>query len=146
MKWMTVHTRSAAAPDQVWERLSDLESWPEWIPTVQSLEPVDVEQARGVGATYLLKQPRLPRARWVVTEWRRDVGFTWQSDSLGVRTIGTHQVADAGSGTRIDLAIGWTGRMAWLARLMYGGLARRYVEAEAKALVENTRAQAARDQ
>lgn len=146
MRTATVHSRIPATPDQAWEALSDLESWPSWIPTVESLQPEEVGQERGVGAAYLLKQPRLPRARWVITEWRPGVGFTWQSDSPGVRTVGTHQVApDPGAGTQVDLAIGWTGPMAWLARLMYGGLARRYVETEAKALAEHTRSGTTQD-
>lgn len=146
MKWVTVQSRVPAAPDQVWETLSDLESWPEWIPTVQSLRPEEAGHPRGVGAAYLLKQPRLPTARWVVTEWRHGEGFTWQSDTPGTRTVETHEVApDAGSGTQIDLAIGWTGPMARLARLAYSGLARRYVEAEAKALAERTQTDTAED-
>ena len=146
MNWVTVQSRVPATPGQVWETLSDLESWPAWIPTVQSLRAEEAGRPRGVGATYLLKQPRLPTARWVITEWRHGEGFTWHSDTPGARTVGTHEVAPApGSGTQIDLAIGWTGPMARLARLVYGGLARRYVEAEAKALAERTQTDTAED-
>jgi hypothetical protein len=140
MQIVTVQSWLPAGPDLVWEALSDVESWPGWIPTVMSLQPEELRGSPGVGAAYLLKQPRLPTARWVVTEWRRGESFTWQSASPGVRTIGTHRVAPGpGSGTQVELSIGWVGPMARLARLVYGRLARRYIEVEAEALAERTR-------
>lgn len=65
--------------------------------------------------------------------WR---GVQLQSKSPGMTTIGTYELRrGAASGTVVILAIYWRGPLAWLARAAYGPMTRRYVEAEAKALV-----------
>jgi len=133
---ITVLATTSATPERVWGVLSDLRSWPGWLPTIQSLEPAAPEAPEGVGATYTVKQPRLPRARWTVTDWTHGTGFSWRSKSPGLTTIGTHELrGGSGSGTEVVLAIGWRGPLAWLARVAYGPMTRRYVETEASALV-----------
>ena len=133
---ITVRTTTSATPDRVWTVLSDLRSWPDWLPTVQTLEPAAPDAPDGVGATYAVKQPRLPRARWTVTDWAMGRGFSWQSKSLGLTTIGSHELRGGSeSRTEVELTIAWRGPLAWLARLAYGPMTRRYVQSEAKALV-----------
>ena len=136
---MTLETRTSttATPDQVWAVLSDLDGWPGWLPTVDSLEREDPDRPHEVGAAYLVKQPRLPKARWVITDWRAGEGFVWESKTPGARTTGTHELRPAGDGgTEIFLGVEWNGPMAGVARLMFGRLTQRYIDTEASALAE----------
>ena len=136
---MNLETRTTtnAAPERVWAVLSDLDAWPEWLPTVDSLEREESGRPHEVGAAYMVKQPRLPRARWVITDWRAGEGFVWESRTLGARTTGTHDLAPtADGGTEIVLGVEWNGPLAGLARLMFGRLTQRYIDAESAALAE----------
>ena len=58
-----VTTTTSAPPERVWQLLADLDGWPRWLPTVDRLEPVTPGAEPGLGAAYLVKQPRLPLAR-----------------------------------------------------------------------------------
>jgi hypothetical protein len=117
----------------VWEVLTDLERWPEWMPTITSLAP---RQSTGpaVGAAYRVRQPRLPPTTWTITAWDELDGFTWRAKGLGLATIGDHRIGKVGSHTRVQLSIKWTGPFAFLARSMYGGVARTYIARELQAL------------
>ncbi len=128
---------TTADPEQVWAVMSDLDAWPEWLPTVDSVKREDPHKPHGVGAAYRLKQPRLPRARWVVTKWEPGHGFTWTSSAPGVTTTATHQLTPLdGGGTEIVLGITWSGPLAGLLGLLLGRLTRRYVDTEAASLAE----------
>jgi uncharacterized protein YndB with AHSA1/START domain len=140
---MTLHSRTTttADPERVWAVLSDLDAWPEWLPTVDTLEREEPNRPHGVGAAYLLKQPRLPRARWVVTWWDPGTGFAWRSSGPGVTTTATHDLTPtADGGTEIVLAITWTGPLGGLFGLLLGRLTRRYVDTEAASLAERAAA------
>ncbi len=126
---------TSATPDELWPILSDLRRWPEWLPTVDTAEPATPQTPDGVGAAYDLSQPRLPRARWTVTDWRPGAGFTWTSRALGVTSVGHRELrSTAGGRTEIVLAIDWSGPASWLVRLGYGRLTQRYLDTEAAAL------------
>lgn len=136
---MTLESRitTTAGPDRVWTVVSDLDAWPQWLPTVDTLEREDPDQPHGVGAAYLVKQPRLPRARWKVTRWEPGTGFTWASSAPGVTTTGSHDVAPTpDGGTEIILTITWSGPLGSLARLLFGRLTRRYLDTEAMSLAD----------
>jgi len=124
---------TSATPLRAWEVFSDVTAWPEMLPTVDAVEPIGgAEQRPAVDAAYVVRQPRLPKARWVITDWRPGEAFTWVSVAPGIRTTGVHEVAETSGGpTTIRVGIDWSGPMAWLARLFYSRLARRYLVAEA---------------
>ena len=81
-----------------------------------------------------MTQPRLGRATWEVTEWEEGRSFTWVSRRPGIRTTGTHQVNAHDAGTRIELAIKWTGPGAWLIRALFGRMTQRYTDIELRSL------------
>lgn len=124
----------AATPDQAWRVMADLPNWPTWCPTMTSVEPVDHSREPGVGASYRVRQPRLPPANWTITSWRPGEGFVWESTAPGIRSTGTHELTPEGTGSRIDLELRWSGPLHPLLELVYGRLARRYVTTEAAAL------------
>jgi hypothetical protein len=139
---ISVQTRIAAPPERVWAVLSDVRSWPDWLPTVDALEPAAPEAPDGVGASYLLRQPRLPKARWTVTEWRPGEGFTWISQNPGLTASASHEVrpgTEAGT-SDVELALGWDGPLGWLARVLFGRIGRDYVAKEARALAARSEA------
>jgi len=130
------HITADATPEQVWAVLSDLDAWPEWLPTVVHLEREHPETPHGVGAGYLLNQPRLASARWVITDWKPGRGFTWTSSGSLVSTTATHELsATPSGGTEIELGIEWSGPLSKPLGLLARRPSRRHLEEEADALV-----------
>ena len=137
MKRFFETTRDVDAPvEAVWSVMYDVERWPEWTPTVDSVTRLD-DGEFGVGSRVEIRQPRLPKARWEVTDVTRDGpgrSFTWESVSPGIRTIARHQVAPREGGSRVTLSIDQTGPMGAFVALVWRGLIQRYIETEAKSL------------
>ncbi|MEU4470025.1 SRPBCC family protein [Micromonospora sp. NPDC023888] len=124
----------AADVEQVWAVLVDVQRWPEWTASVSRVERGE-SGPLAVGATARLTQPKLRPAVWRVTELTEGRGFTWVSDTPGVRTAGEHRLLPLPDGrTRVELAIAQSGPLAGLIGRLYGGLLRRYLRLEADGL------------
>jgi carbon monoxide dehydrogenase subunit G len=123
----------AAPPERVWEVLTEVERWPERIPTVDSVERLDDGPLR-VGSRTRLQQPRLPEAVWTVTDVDEGRSFTWESRSRGVAISAGHVVEPHGTTTRLTLSVSLSGPLAPVGWLMTRGLTRRYVETEAASI------------
>jgi carbon monoxide dehydrogenase subunit G len=123
----------AADPRTVWEALSDVARWPEWLDTVRSVDRLDSGPLH-VGSKARITQPKLPKALWEVTELVDGGLFTWESRAPGVLSIGRHEVAPEGEGSRVTLSIEWRGPLAPVLRLLWGRLTREYVEREGRCL------------
>jgi len=127
-------TRHIDAPTQpVWEVLFDVAHWPEWTPTIDSVERLD-DGPFHVGSRAKVRQPKLPRAEWQVTELVDGRSFTWEATGPGMRTIGRHEVVADGDGSRVTLSIEQTGPMGAVAARVWRGLTQRYIELEAESL------------
>ncbi len=122
-----------APPPEVWEVLVDVARWPQWTPTIDSVERLDEGPLR-VGARTRVRQPKLPQALWEVTELRDGRSFTWAATGPGMRTIARHEVAPDGTGANVTLSIEQTGPMGAVAALVWRGLTQRYIELEAESL------------
>jgi uncharacterized membrane protein len=124
----------AAPQDQVWAVMADVERWPEWTPSVKSVERLDKGLLR-VGSRARIRQPRLPVAVWTVTVLEPGHFFEWRSPAPGLLSVGGHRVDAAGDGaSRVTLSITWSGVLAPVIGLLFGKLSRRYVEMEARGL------------
>jgi len=123
----------AASPQQVWEVLFDVVRWPEWTPTIDSLEPLD-DGPLAVGSRVRIRQPKLPPAVWEVTEVVDGRRFTWQATGPGMRSIGRHEVVPDGTGSTVTLSIEQAGPMGAVAALVWRRLTQRYVDLEAESL------------
>jgi uncharacterized membrane protein len=126
-------TTTIDAPAQrAWAHISDVRHWPDLLPTtVTSVTPVDAGRPDGVGARYVMEQPRIPRSTWEILEWAPPHHFSWQSAVPGVRTTGSHTVEPTDDGgCRVTLAIAWSGPLAPVVRLAYRRLTQRYVDIE----------------
>ena len=127
-------TRHIDAPAQpVWEVLFDVARWPEWTPTIDSVERLDAGPLQ-VGSRARVRQPKLPQALWEVTEVVDGRSFTWEARGPGLRTIARHEVVPDGAGSHITLSIEQTGPMGAVAALVWRRLTPRYIELEAESL------------
>jgi uncharacterized membrane protein len=135
-------TRQSTAPaDRLWAALSDVRRWPQWLPTVDAVTPLEPDRPDEVGARYTVEQPGMPRAVWAMTAIEPGRSFTWESARPGIRTVGTHTLTPGPDGsTTIGLGIQWSGVLAPLIRLAIGRKSLDYVTREAAALDSTAKA------
>jgi len=88
----------------VWSVTENIENWPKWTPTVESIKRNEQGQL-GVGSTALLKQPGLPATIWTVTDYVRGELFSWESRSRGITTKASHKLTTSDSGTQNVLSV-----------------------------------------
>jgi uncharacterized membrane protein len=122
-----------APPQRVWEVLFDVDRWPQWTPTIDSVERLD-DGPFAVGSRAKVRQPKLPQAVWEVTEVTDGRSFSWQARGPGMRSIGRHQVVPDATGSTVTLSIEQAGPMGAVAALVWRRLTQRYVELEAESL------------
>jgi uncharacterized membrane protein len=130
-------TDSAIAIDAsamlVWDVFSDVERWPDWTASVTSLTALD-GPGLAVGKRFAIKQPRLPKLIWQVTEVDEGTSWTWEQRSPLGRTIAVHEVHPEGDRTTVRQRLDQRGPVgALIARLMRG-TTKRYLELEAQGL------------
>ena len=134
MSYVFQTTRHIDAPPQpVWEVLSDVGRWPEWTPTIDSVARLD-DGPLQLGSRAEVRQPRLPKATWEVTELLPGRSFTWEATGPGLRTVGRHEGAPDAGGSTVTLSIEQTGPLAFVAALAWRRLTQRYIELEAESL------------
>ena len=121
-----------APPDQVFAVLCDVERWPEWTPTMTSVQRLDPGPF-GVGSSAQIRQPKLRPAVWKVTELEAQ-NFTWVARTPGLRMKAGHRVERQGAGSRVQLSFELSGLMARVASRLYGGLIEQYVTTESQKL------------
>jgi uncharacterized membrane protein len=139
-----VTTRHIDAPTEpVWDVLFDVARWPEWTPTIDSVERLD-DGPFQVGSRANVRQPKLPLALWEVTDVVDGRSFTWEAKGLGIKTIARHEVVPDANGSTVTLSIEQTGPMGAVAATVWRRLTQRYIELEAESLdTRVTRAPAA---
>lgn len=121
-----------AAP--VWQALSDVVRWPEWLPTVTAVEALDAP-ALATGRRFRIVQPRLRPAVWTVSALNPPLAFAWTSASPGLRVRAEHTVEAVAPGqVRVTLCIAFSGFLAPLVGRLAGPLTREYLDKEAAAL------------
>jgi uncharacterized protein YndB with AHSA1/START domain len=122
-----------ASTPAVWEVLYDVARWPEWTPTIDSVERLD-DGPFGVGSRAKVRQPKLPQAQWEVTEVVDGRSFTWEAKGPGMKTIARHEVVPDDGGSTVTLSIEQTGPMGAVAATVWKSLTQRYIELEAESL------------
>jgi uncharacterized membrane protein len=106
------HTIQIQAPlDRVWSATLDLERWPDWTPTVTSLERLDAGPVQ-VGSRVRIKQPLQTPSEWVVTRLEAGEVFAWETRRPGLRMVGTHEMRAAPTGTTNMLHVDAHGALA----------------------------------
>lgn len=132
-------TRRIPGPqDAAWRAISDVERWPEWLPTVTSVERLDPGPL-GVGSRVRVRQPKLRPALLTVTSWEPGRAFSWGTRQPGLRFTADHELRPDGDGCVVTLRVRFEGPASPLVRWLYGRLVRDYVRREAEALEERVR-------
>ena len=129
----------SAPPERVWQVMSDVERWPEWTASVQSVKRLDSGPFR-VGSRARVKQPKFLPAVWEVTELDAPRSFTWVTRSPGVVASGRHRVESSSRGSRATLSVAYGGLLGGLAAKLLSGLTDRYLMYEAAGLKERSEA------
>jgi hypothetical protein len=122
-----------AAPAAVWAVLCDVEAWPTWTASIDTLELVGGPPL-AVGSEVQIKQPKLAKARWTVTVLDDERLFTWVNRVPGMVSEADHELTSTDSGARVTLRIRQTGLVAGVFGALYGARSRRYVDIEAAGL------------
>lgn len=117
----------------VWEVFADVERWPEWTASIERIVALD-SPAIEVGNRFEIKQPRMPRAVWEVTDAEPGVAWTWQQRSPGGMTLASHEVVPHGARTLVRQRIEQRGPVGVAAGLIMRRLTKRYLDLEAKGL------------
>ena len=126
-----------ADPGRVWQVMSDVTKWPEWTPSIESVEGVRGTMA--VGSEAQVKAKGTPKATWRVTEWNPNKNFTWVTSVRGAKTIGEHVIEPAGDGaSRVVLAIEVQGLMAALFKPLIGKGIERNLALESEGLKQRS--------
>ena len=129
-----VTERIGATPDEIWPVLADVVRWPEWTPTVASVEPVDGPTLE-VGSRFEVVQPKLRPAVWTVTAVDSLRSFTWEARSPGVRLVAEHLLTkEEARTTRLDLTFTFAGALGSIVGVLARGLTLGYMRTEASKL------------
>lgn len=131
---LTATTRIDAPPERVWESMADVLHWPDWLPTMTAVEPLD-SQRLVLGARYRIVQPRLSPAVWTVVRLEALRSFAWESRSPGVRALAEHSLSPMPDGSSsVTLRVQFLGPLCVLARVLAGSLTKEYLAREAALL------------
>jgi uncharacterized membrane protein len=118
----------------VWAVFSDVERWPEWTPSVTRLVALD-GPGLAVGKRFEIKQPRMPKLVWEVTEVKPGASWTWVQRSPGGLTLARHDVmADSEHHSTVRQRIDQRGPVGALVGLFMRSMTRRYLAMEAEGL------------
>jgi len=128
-----------APPQRVFAVLCDVERWPEWTPTMISVQRLD-KGSLAVGSSAHVRQPKLRPAVWQVTEFEDNRNFTWTTRAPGIRMKAGHLVEPRGSGSRVALSFEMSGLIAPLVSRLYGGLIEQFVATESEGLKKRSEA------
>lgn len=122
-------------PERVWPVITDVERWPEWTPTMRSVEllrPGPLAQ----GTEARISQPRFGTRTWRVTSIDPGKSFTWETRGTGTVMVASHVITPRGNGesSTVTLGVDSSGWAVSLLGWLLVRTARRFVEAEAEGL------------
>jgi hypothetical protein len=125
---------TAAPASVVWDVFSDVQRWPEWTASVTRLVGLD-GPVLAVGRRFEIKQPRLPRLVWEVTEVLPGESWTWVQRSPGGSTLARHDVVATDEGhTLVRQRLEQRGPIGALVGWLMRTTTKRYLELEAEGL------------
>ena len=121
-------------PEVVWAVYSDVERWPEWTPSVISVERLDAGPL-GAGSRARIRQPGVPAAVWRVTSFEPGRFWAWEAAAPGYRMVGEHRVRPRPEGgAEAPMAVEAWGLLARLLWWRIRGVSERYLAMEAAGL------------
>jgi uncharacterized protein YndB with AHSA1/START domain len=132
----SITTEVDAPPEVVFAVLVEVERWPEWTPTVTSVERLDGGGPLALGGRLRIVQPKVPPAEWTVTAFEPGRGFRLFSRSPGATVEANHwaEPAAGGSRSRVTLSVTFAGFLGRVIGWVMRGLNERYLADEAAGL------------
>jgi uncharacterized membrane protein len=123
------------APAQlVWDVFSDVQRWPEWTASVTSLAALD-GPALAVGKRFAIKQPRMSKLVWKVSEIEPGSSWTWEQRAPGAFASARHDViAQPGGRTLVRQRLEQRGPLGALVGRLMIAMTKRYLQLEAQGL------------
>ena len=123
-----------ASQQRVWDVLSDLESWPRRIDTVEAVELL-TPAPLAKGSRARLRQPKLPEGVWDVTVWDAPSYFEWTQNTSGMTSIAGHRVEALGEArARLTLTLDMRGLLIPVVALFYRSLTNDYLTRETEGM------------
>jgi uncharacterized membrane protein len=124
----------ATSSQSVWRVLAAVSAWPEWLPTVSSVQPLDGHELK-LGSRFAIRQPKLQPATWVVTELDPPRRFVWQARSPGLVMLAEHTVEERSPGTaHVTLRFSFDGLLGAPLAMLFRSITERYLSLEADSL------------
>jgi uncharacterized membrane protein len=126
---------TVAAPcESVWRVLSVVVNWPEWLSTVNGVEPLDGAPLK-VGSRYIVDQPKLRPVTWVVTELEPPRRFVWQAQSPGLLMVADHTIEEGSAGkSRVTLRFSFNGLLGAPVGWLFRSVTQQYLAQEVASL------------
>jgi uncharacterized protein YndB with AHSA1/START domain len=122
----------------VWDVFVDVERWAEWTASIERIVALDGPEIE-VGKRFEIKQPRMPKVVWEVTEVDPGVSWTWRQKSPGSTALATHVVTPIGSEhTAVHQTIDQRGFLGVIVGKLMRRTTRRYLDLEAQGLAERS--------
>jgi hypothetical protein len=87
-----------------------------------------------VGGRFEIKQPRMPRLVWTVTEIQPGASWTWVQRSPGGLTIARHEVVPMAGGTSVRQELAQHGIVGSVVGVLMRPMTRRYLAMESQGL------------
>jgi hypothetical protein len=112
---------SSLSADALWERVRNIEEWPERTASISSAEIIG-NGTLATGSEIVMKQPGAPESKWVVTEYT------------------AHHVVEAElpTGSSLTLIFAMQGRFAKVWGVLMGRKIRKFLELEAEGLTKTS--------
>jgi uncharacterized membrane protein len=122
-----------APASTVWAVYADVERWPEWTASIDRVVALD-GAGLAVGKRFEIKQPRLPKLVWEVTDVSPGVSWQWRQHSPGATTVASHEVLVQDGHTLVRQRIEQRGPVGAVVGMLMRRLTRRYLELESQGL------------
>jgi hypothetical protein len=132
---ITIGTIEIEAPAAVvWDVFADVERWSEWTASVDRILALDGAGVE-VGKRFEIKQPRMPKLVWEVTDVDPGVSWTWRQKSLGSIAFASHEVTSIDpERTSVRQTIDQRGAIGVIVGALTRRMTRRYLDLEAHGL------------
>ena len=123
-----------APRESVWRVLAAVVAWPKWLPTVSAVEALNGEPLQ-IGFKYIVRQPKLRPATWVVTELEPPRCFAWQARTPGLLMVASHTIEESSLGkSLVTLRFSFTGVLGAPIGWLFRSITERYLAQELASL------------
>ncbi|WP_439587748.1 SRPBCC family protein [Hydrogenophaga sp.] len=143
MNTYSTSLRILATPERIWPIVADVVHWPEWLPTMTSVEGLS-GSALAIGNQYHVVQPGFRPTLWTVIELEPPRCFAWEARWPGARALARHTVRAApdGQSSDVELQVLFSGPLGFLASAIAGRRIQAYLAREVESLKQKVEQQA----